>query len=128
MKKAVIVPILLLFVVASCATMNVNMTPKGTSAMMNNIYDAQYKEYLSWFNVVGTNEKGEPIYKLKSDTPAKQIEVLKVKKKIFTELHPLLLAYSQYAATGEAGKGIVISEVEARASALIQELIKMDKE
>ena len=129
MRKTIcIVPIVLFFMIAACATMNVNMTPKQISAMMNSVYSAQYEEYLTWFDVVGTDDKGDPIYKIKPDTPQKQVEVLQIKKKIFKELHPLLNAYAQYAATGKAGEGVLISEVEARASALIQQLIKMDKE
>ena len=129
MRKTIcLVQILFMFLVYSCATMNVNMTPKQISAMMNSVYDSQYKEYLSWFNIIGTDDKGDPIYKLKPSTPQKQIEILQKKKEIFTELHPLLNAYAQYAATGKAGQGVLIDEVENRASSLVQELIKMDKE
>lgn len=129
MKRVIfVIPIVLIFLVAACATMNVNVTPKQTSAMMNSVYSAQYAEYLTWFDIVGKDDQGKPIYKQKPGIPAKQIEVLQIKKKIFSELHPLLNAYANYAATGKAGKGIVISEVEARASALVQQLIMMDKE
>ena len=107
-----------------CATMNVNLTPKQASAWMNNIYAAQYDEYLTWFNQVGVDDNGKPVYELKANVPEKQIKILQTKKKIFVELEPLLKEYAAYAATGE--KTPLIDQAAKRATALVQQLIEME--
>jgi len=106
----------------ACATMNVNLTPKQGAAWMNNIYSAQYDEYLTWFDKTIVNDK--PIYTLKANVPEKQIEILKVKKQIFSELEPLLKEYSAYAATGK--KTPLIDQVSQKAITLVQRLIDME--
>ena len=114
-----------MFLVANCATLNINLTPKKASAWMNNIYAAQYDEYLTWFDVIGYDKTtNKPIYKLKANVPEKQIEILKVKKVIFVELEPLLKDYSSYAATGI--KTPLIDRVIARAVELVDQLVKME--
>ena len=110
-------------VIANCATMNINLTPKSASAWMNNIYAAQYDEYLTWFDITGYDADNKPIYKLKANVPDKQKEILKVKKVIFTELEPLLKDYSAYAATGE--KTPLIDQAIERAVELVNQLVKM---
>lgn len=115
----------MMFLVANCATLNINLTPKKASAWMNNIYAAQYDEYLTWFDVIGYDKTtNKPIYKLKANVPEKQIEILKVKKVIFVELEPLLKDYSSYAATGI--KTPLIDRVIARAVELVDQLVKME--
>ena len=114
-----------MFLVANCATLNINLTPKKASAWMNNIYAAQYDEYLTWFDVIGYDKTtNKPIYKLKANVPEKQIEILKVKKAIFVELEPLLKDYSSYAATGI--KTPLIDRVIARAVELVDQLVKIE--
>jgi len=115
----------MMFLLANCATLNINLTPKKASAWMNNIYAAQYDEYLTWFDVIGYDKTtNKPIYKLKANVPDKQKEILKVKKVIFTELEPLLKDYSSYAATGI--KTPLIDQVIARAVELVNQLVEME--
>jgi len=115
----------MMFLLANCATLNINLTPKKASAWMNNIYAAQYDEYLTWFDVIGYDKTtNKPIYKLKANVPDKQKEILKVKKAIFVELEPLLKDYSSYAATGI--KTPLIDQVIARAVKLVNQLVEME--
>jgi len=111
------------WIVISCATMNVTLTPKKAAAWMNNIYAAQYDEYLTWFNVVGQDANNKPIYELKPNVPEKQKEILRTKKKIFIELQPLLNSYSAYAASGISTP--LMGEVVSRATVLVQQLVEM---
>jgi len=113
----------MMFLVANCATMNINLSPKQAAAWMNNIYSAQYDEYLTWFDITGYDADNKPIYKLKANVPDKQKEILKVKKAIFVELEPLLKDYSAYAATGI--KTPLIEQAIARAVELVNQLVKM---
>ena len=109
----------------ACATMNVNLTPKQAAAWMNNIYSAQYDEYLTWFDAKATGlGDSKMIYTLKPNVPEKQIQILKVKKEIFIELEPLLKEYSAYAASGQ--KTPLIDQVSQKAIALVQRLIDME--
>lgn len=120
--KHVFIGVLFIFALVSCASMNVNLTPKNAAAWMNNIYSAQYDEYLTWFDKITVGDK--TIYTLKTNVPAKQIEILKVKKQIFIELEPLLLEYSAYAASGQ--KTPLIDRVSQKATALVQRLVDME--
>ena len=110
------------FTIVSCATMNVTLNHKQAAAWMNNIYAAQYDDYLTWFDVVGTDVQGKPIYKLKANVPEKQKKILKTKKTIFAELQPLLNQYSAYAATGI--KTPLIDTAIDRAVELVNKLIQ----
>ena len=111
----------MLLVFWSCATLN--LTPKQAAAWMNNVYAAQYDEYLTWFDVIG-KENGNPIYQLKAAIPEKQKKILQVKKKIFKELQPLLKSYSGYVASGS--KSLLIGQTVERAVELIDQLIQME--
>jgi hypothetical protein len=122
--KRLSIILIFIFALASCATMNINLSPKQAAAWMNNIYSAQYDEYLTWFNVIGQDTNNKPIYALKPNVPEKQKQVLKIKKKIFIELEPLLKDYSSYAATGI--KTPFIEKVIARAVLLVQQLVEME--
>ena len=125
-KNSILILMLgMMFLLANCATLNINLTPKKASAWMNNIYAAQYDEYLTWFDVIGYDKTtNKPIYKLKANVPDKQKEILKVKKAILAELEPLLKDYSSYAATGI--KTPLIDQVIARAVELVDQLVKME--
>ena len=113
-----------MFLVANCATMNINLSPKQASAWMNNIYAAQYDEYLTWFDVTGYDVDNKPIYKLKPNVPDKQKAILKTKKPIFAELEPLLEKYSSYAATGI--KTPLIDKAIEQAIRLVNQLVEME--
>ena len=120
--KRIFIGMVFMLAIVSCATMNVNLTPKQAAAWMNNIYSAQYDEYLTWFDK--TVEGDKTTYTLKPNVPEKQIQILKVKKEIFTELEPLLKEYSAYAASGQ--KTPLIDQVSQKAIALVQRLIEME--
>ena len=112
--------VLVLF--TACATLNVNLNPKQAAAWMNNIYSAQYDEYLTWFDK--SEVIGKITYTLKPNVPEKQIQILKIKKKILTELEPLLKEYSAYAASGN--KTPLIDKAIERAVILVQQLVDME--
>ena len=123
MRTKISIFVLGIMFLAGCATMNINLTPKQAAAWMNNIYSAQYDEYLTWFDITGYDADNKPIYKLKANVPDKQKGILKVKKPIFKELEPLLKDYSAYAATGI--KTPLIDKAIARAVILVQQLVEM---
>jgi hypothetical protein len=107
-----------LVLLAAC-TYNVQITQKDTASWMNAIYNAQYADYLSWFE-----KDSAGVLVLKPGTPEAQRQVLADKKKVFTKLHPLLLIYSEYVNTGIVPAGVLISDVEAAAVTYINELIQ----
>ena len=112
--------VLVLF--TACATMNVNLNPKQAASWMNNIYAAQYDEYLTWFDK--SEVTGKITYTLKPNVSEKQVQILKIKKKVLTELEPLLKEYSAYAASGN--KTPLIDKVIERAVILVQQLVDME--
>lgn len=99
-------------------TGSIAISQKDTASWMNAIYNAQYADYLTWFV---KDAQGKDV--LKPNTPEAQRQVLIKKKAIFTELHPLLITYSEYVKTGVAPSGTVIATVEARAVQLVNDLI-----
>jgi hypothetical protein len=120
MKKARVVPIL--FVVLFSCSLFVcacsQLTAKKTSIWMNSMYNAQYNEYLTWFEA-DTNGK----LRTKASVTEEQKEILRVKKRIFSELHPLLEVYSIYAATAESPRNFDMGLVEDRIIELINRLV-----
>lgn len=120
-KRIYTLAILLVLITAACATVNVKMTQQDAADWMLSIYNAQYDEYKTWFV---PNDKGELV--LKPGTPAKQVAILQKKKAIFKEVWPLLMTYAEYAKTGVVPPGVVISEVEARAVLLINNLVRAE--
>jgi len=100
-------------------TYNVRLTNRDLAAWANNIYIAQYDDYLSWFE---RNADGKLV--LKPDVPEKQKQVLIAKQDIFIDLHPLLMMYSSYVASGTVPTGVVIADVEARLIHLVNDLIQ----
>jgi hypothetical protein len=129
MVKKILLISLLVGLMVGCSY-NVQLTKKDASLWMLDIYNAQYEEYKTWFVVdpatgkFAVDKDGNAI--LKPGTPDKQITILQTKKKIFTEVWPLILIYAQYADTGEVPPGTLISTVEARAINLINELVRME--
>jgi hypothetical protein len=87
------------------------------------MYNAQYNEYLTWFE-----KDAEGKYKTKDSVTEKQKEILRIKKRIFTELHPLLEAYSIYASTKSSPKGFDMDLVEDRIVELINRLVALSIE
>ncbi len=63
-----------------------DMSPKEKATLFNKLYVAQYDDYLQM--VAAGNLTDE------------QKQVLRAKKKVFVKIQPLLLEYSDYAATG----------------------------
>ena len=112
---------MLIVFLAGCVH-NVKFTPEQTAMMWNNIYNKHYEDYLSWFNEIGKDAQGKPIYELKPDTSPEQIKVIQRQKQIFKKLQPLLISYSDYVRTGDSA--IPITEVTRQIKELIQELIK----
>ena len=100
-------------------TFNIKITQRDVATWANNIYNAQYDDYLSWFE---KNAEGKLV--LKPNVPEEQKEILAAKKKIFMELQPLLIVYSSYVETGTVPTGTIIGDVEARLVTLVNNLIK----
>ena len=117
-KKITVLAFVLVFLLTACATINIKMTDRDIASWMNSIYNAQYKDYLSWFN-----KDAQGNYVLKPNVPEAQKEVLRNKKEIFTKLHPLLITYSEYVKTGVVPTGVVIDDVAAQATKYINDLI-----
>ena len=107
--------IVLMFCFA-CSSMNL----KKTSSWMNSMYNAQYNEYLTWFE---KDEEGN--WKTRDTVTEKQKEILRIKKRIFVELHPLLDAYAIYASTSESPQGFDMRVIEARIIELINRLVQL---
>lgn len=128
MKRKFLPVCLLLVLLAGCATVDVQLTPKDAADWMLSIYNAQYDEYKSWFawdaatNDFKKDVNGNAI--MKAGTPPAQVAILQKKKQIFKEVWPLILTYAEYAKTGTVPKGTVIGDVESRAVALINELVR----
>jgi len=118
MKCAKTNVVLLVAVTFFCACSS--LTVKKTSTWMNSMYNAQYNEYLTWFE-----QDAEGKWKSKSTVTEEQKDILRVKKRIFTELHPLLEAYAIYASTSESPKGFNMDLVEDRIVELINRLVLM---
>ena len=110
--------VLLIAVTFCCACSSLNI--KKTSIWMNSMYNAQYNEYLTWFE-----KDAEGKWKTRDSVTEEQKEILRVKKRIFTELHPLLEAYSIYASTSESPRGFNMDLVEDRIVLLINRLVMM---
>lgn len=117
MKNPKVVPILLV-VLLLCACSH--LTVKKTSIWMNSMYNAQYNEYITWFEADATGE-----LRTKASVTERQKEILRVKKRIFTELHPLLEAYSIYASTSQSPKNFNMELVEDRIVELINRLVRL---
>ena len=100
-------------------TYNIKITQQDVATWANNIYNAQYDDYLSWFT---KNAEGTLV--LKPNVPTEQKAILVAKKKIFMELQPLLIVYSSYVETGAVPTGMIIGDVEARLVTLVNTLIK----
>lgn len=110
---------LLLVLVCFCACPSA-LTHKKTSTWMNSMYNAQYAEYLTWFQ-----KDADGKWKTRDTVTEEQKQILRVKKRIFVELHPLLDAYAIYAETSESPKGFDMSIVESRIIELINRLVKL---
>jgi hypothetical protein len=109
----------LLIVVAFCFACS-QLTAKKTSIWMNSMYSAQYEEYLTWFE-----KDADDKWKSKDSVTEEQKEILRVKKRIFVELHPLLEAYAIYASTSASPKGFDMDLVEDRIVDLINRLVHL---
>ena len=120
-----VLPILLLI---GCAT--AQMTPEKTSLWMNSIYSFHYDEYLN--QVLRPDLPPDILAEVKSD-PAKvtqamlrtdlteaEKDVLRAKKAVLVELHPLLLTYARYVKDGQ----VPPEELSARAVQLVTILAK----
>ena len=114
-KRATILLIVLMLCV-SCSS----LTVKKTSIWMNSMYNAQYEEYKTWFE-----EDDTGTLKPRSSVTEQQKKILRIKKRIFTELHPLLEAYAIYASTSESPGGFDMDLVEDRIIELINRLVKL---
>lgn len=117
-KTTTIFMILCLVMLWGC-TYNIRITQRDVATWANNIYIAQYDDYLSWFE---KSPEGKLV--LKPNVPEKQREILAAKKEIFIELQPLLLIYSSYADSGTVPTGVIIADVETRLVQLVNNLIK----
>lgn len=84
------------------------------------MYNAQYEEYKTWFEA-----DSEGALKTKASVTEEQKRILRVKKRIFTELHPLLEAYAIYASTSQSPKGFNMDLVEDRIVELINRLVHL---
>ena len=100
-------------------TYNIKLTQKDLATWANNIYNAQYDDYLTSFQ---KNAEGDLV--LKPNVSAEKKKILVAKKKIFVELEPLLLIYSSYVESGTVSTGTIIGNVEARLVTLVNNLIK----
>ncbi len=122
--------LLVLALSVGCANMNVEMTQEKASVWMNSIYFFQYDRYLN--QVLRPDLPSEVMAEVKAD-PAKitsgmmrtdltdeEKKVLRAKRKILVELHPLLLAYAGYVKNGQ----IPPEEISARAMQLVTLLAK----
>ena len=121
MKKLIpIIIIAFLFtgLIAGCA--HQELTSKHTALWMNKTYNVEYSEYLSHFTV---EDNG---YVLRPGTTEKQIEILKKKKTILTEVYPLIRIYTQYELDGYVPAGVIMTEVESRIMLLINQLIRVE--
>lgn len=123
MKKKIFTGITLVVLVLAvgCATINFQLTTQNAASWMNNIYATHYDLYLTYFDVVGADEKGKPIYKIKEGVSEKQKHILREQKKILVELEPLLKIFSTYAAGGSTPA--LIDVITNRAITLTQGLI-----
>ena len=94
-----------------CATFDFDLTSKQRAAWINNVYARQYDIYLDQILKPEINPalreqlKANPklIEKdmLRTDYTEAEKKVLKVKKRVFTKVYPLLMAYNEYLATGK---------------------------
>lgn len=113
------VVLLSLIILVSCS----QLTAKKTSIWMNSMYNAQYNEYLTWFE-----KDSEGNWKTKDSVSEEQKNILRMKKRIFTELYPLIEAYAIYASTSQSPKGFDMSLVEDRIVELINRLVTLSIE
>ena len=117
-----------------CATFNFDLTPKQRAAWINNVYARQYDIYLDQI----LKPEIDPISKaglmkdpsliktdmLRAGFTESEKEVLKVKKRIFFEVHPLLMGYNQFIATGQ----VPPMDLETQIVNLITELLGEESE
>jgi hypothetical protein len=87
---------------------------------MNSMYNAQYREYLTWFD-----KDSEGVYQIRDAVTEKQKKILRIKKSIFVELHPLLDAYAIYASTARSPEGFDMRIVEERIMDLLNRLLHL---
>ena len=102
-----------------CATFDKQITDRDVASWANAIYNAQYDDYLTWFN-----KQTDGSYVIKPNVSEEQKEILVTKKKIFIELQPLLLIFSEYVQTGVKPTAVLITNVEARIIQLVNDLIE----
>lgn len=110
MKKILVSTMYLVLIVLlmACAVTQTwdDMNYKQRAAWMNEIYNTQYDAYVAEVKAGNLSEERK--------------EILQAKKKILTELWPILKTYSQYASTNE----VPPIEIEAHAFRLVNLLIE----
>jgi len=112
----------LLVVLAFCVACPPSATKK-TSVWMNEMYTSQFDEYMTWFEK--DPDKPQEEWKVLDNVTEEQKKTLRIKKRILTELHPLIDAYAIYATTSESPEGFDMSIVEKRIIELINRLMQL---
>jgi hypothetical protein len=115
-KKSTLVVLIVLFCVCACSA----SLKMKTSTWMNSMYSSQYDEYMTWFH-----KDSDGKYVTRRGVTEEQKEILREKKRLLTELHPLLTAYAVYASGMDAPEGFDMTVVEERAIFLINELMRL---
>lgn len=132
MKRKLLLSVMMILLVSCVTTGNVQLTQDEVALWMNNTYNAQVRDYKSYFVFDPTTGKyvidpatGKSMFK--PGVSEEQKEILRKKKKIFDQAYPLLKTYSSYVITGKTEPGVVIDQVEQQATALIKELLIIDR-
>lgn len=112
LKRKLLALLVMLLLVASCGAFQKvkelrfdEMSSEQKAVWMNDIYSSQYDDY--------------KVMAIMPNLTESQKKMMRVKKKIFTEVWPLLKLYSKYVATGV----IPAAELEAKIMKLLNRLI-----
>ena len=106
-----------------------DMTPKQNATWMNNVYARQYDLYLDQILLPSISAaerlqlKGDPSLirqdMLRTNFDADEAKVLKAKRDIFIQVHPMLKAYNEVVIAG----GVPSAELEYQLVQLINSLL-----
>ena len=122
---------LLIVAIAGCSSLPGlgDMTPKQNATWMNNVYARQYDLYLDQILLSSISAaerlqlKGDPSLikpeMLRTNFAADEAKVLKAKRDIFIQVHPMLKAYNEVVIAG----GVPSAELEYQLVQLINTLL-----
>jgi len=98
-KSIFLICLVVMFFLSACSTMQTIQTPKEKAIWMFSIYNAQYSDYQTLTGHVFDTEKNDWVKVSSPDLSEDQKKILNEKKKVLTEVYPLILLYDSYVST-----------------------------